>query len=282
MFKQARNFLLGAVLVTGMGAQAVAADLVGPPPVVEAPPPVYTEPAPPSTGSWYIRGDLDYHMSKYHIGDYITYSPPGTGTFDFGHLRNSLSLGAGIGYQMNRFFRADITADYLFRSAFTGQTTGTAGSCGAAVCQSVDTSGYSALLLLANAYADLGTWQGITPYVGAGFGGAYLKWDDLNNDIAGTVTTHAGNSSWRFAWALSAGASYCINRNLEADVGYRFTRISGGRQFEYQPVAGPGFDHGIDVHEGRIGLRYALGPGFANCSPRPVAYVPPPEPPVYK
>ncbi len=136
---------------------------------------------------------------------------------------------------------------------------------------------------MANAYAELGTWHRITPYVGAGFGGAYFKWDDLNNNISGTVTTHPGVSSWRFAWAVSAGASYCLSKHLKADAGYRFTRIAGGRQFEYQPEAGPGFDHGIDIHEGRLGLRYALGSGFEGCGePEPVAYVPPPAPPVYK
>jgi len=28
------------------------------------------------------------------------------------------------------------------------------------------------MLLLANAYVDIGTWHGVTPYVGAGIGGA--------------------------------------------------------------------------------------------------------------
>ena len=83
------------------------------------------------------------------------------------------------------------------------------------------------------------------------------------------------------AWALMAGASYCLTDNILLDAGYRFTRVNGGRMFEYAPVAGPGFDEGIDVHEVRGGLRYQFG-GSSRCAPPP-AYEPiPVEPPVYK
>ena len=36
-------------------------------------------------------------------------------------------------------------------------------------CTSADSSSYSMLILMANAYADLGKYHGITPYVGAGY-----------------------------------------------------------------------------------------------------------------
>ncbi len=130
----------------------------------------------------------------------------------------------------------------MFKSKFTGQTTGTGGSCGAPTCVSTDESSYSALLLLANAYADLGTYHGITPYVGAGIGGAHLKWDDLRNTVNGTTTVHRGTKSWRFAYALMAGASYCLTDKLKLDVGYRYARIEGGKMFGYATGAGPGYD----------------------------------------
>ena len=147
-----------------------------------------------------------------------------------------------------------------------------------------DTSKFSALLLLANAYVDLGTWHGFTPYVGAGIGGANVKWSELRNSIGGIVTTHPGATNWRFAVALMAGTSYCLTNNLSLDVGYRFTRIEGGKMFGYANFGGPGFDKGLNIHEGRAGLRYQFG-GSNGCSePEPVAYAPEPiEPaPVYK
>src|SRR5690606_1582843 len=101
-------------------------------------------------GGWYIRGDVDYHWSDFRGGDYITYGPPpGTNSFATGDLDGSWSLGAGVGYQINNYFRADLTGDYYFKSNFRGST------CGAGGCTSVDESSYSAFLLLANAYAEL-------------------------------------------------------------------------------------------------------------------------------
>lgn len=283
MLRLAKPVMLAAALVAGMAASAVAADIYEPP-IIETPPPIYHEPIPePSFGGWYLRGDIDYHWSSFRGAEYITYGTPGgLGAFDFGNLRGAFSAGLGVGYKMNRWFRADLTADYFFRSTFTGQTSGVCPGGGA--CTSVDTSAYSAIVAMANAYVDFGTWHRITPYVGAGIGGARIKWDDLRNTVGGTTTVHAGVTSWRFAWALMAGASYCINSKWAADVGYRFMRISGGRMFEYAPAAGPGFDYGFNVHEARAGLRYQFG-GNPACGHKQefIPYEPEPITPiVYK
>ena len=65
-----------------------------------------------------------------------------------------------------------------------------------------------------------------------------------------------------------AGASYCLTNRLELDVGYRYTRIHGGRMFEFAPTVGPGFDDGLNVHEGRAGLRWNLGKHGNRCARR--------------
>ena len=266
-----------AAMLAGVAVPAIGAD-ISEPPIIEAPPPVVYEE--PSYGGWYIRGDIDYHWSDFRGADYITYGPPaGVGTFDVGDLKGAMSLGAGVGYQVNKYFRTDLTADYWFKSDFNGQTSGT---CGGLPCVSSDSSSYTAFLLLANAYADLGTYHGVTPYVGAGIGGAHVKWDTLRNSIDGITTEHEGAKNWRFAWALMAGASYCLTDRLQLDAGYRFTHVDGGRMFEFAPVAGPGFDDGFNVHEVRGGLRYAFGGSNPNCAAPVVAYEPPPVEPVYK
>ena len=265
---------LVAMMAAGLAAPAMAADYS--PPVEEAPPPVVQE---VQYGGWYIRGDLDFHKSRFRGADYITYGVdtcnpcgiptpvPGSKSFDFGKLKGAFSLGGGVGYKVNKYFRTDLTADYWFKSKFSGQTSDL-------TSVSVDESRFSALLLLANAYADLGTWNGITPYVGAGIGGAYVKWDDLHNTID-TTTIHNGGKGWRFAYALTAGASYCLTNNVLLDAGYRYSHIQGGKMFELANGAGPGFDKGIDTHEVRAGLRYQFGD--SGCS-QPVAYEPEPEP----
>jgi opacity protein-like surface antigen len=276
MFRIAKP-VFAAVLIAAGGMPAFAADYVEPP-VVEAPPPI-------AYGGWYIRGDLDYHWSSFRGADYITYGVdccgdpvPGSGSFDTGSLKGGFSLGAGVGYQVNNYFRTDLTADYLFDSDFDG---GTVGLCAGVVCTSSDHSSYGGWLLLANAYADIGTWYGFTPYVGAGIGGAHVRWDDLNNTIDGVTTVHDGAENWRFAWALMAGTSYCLTNELKLDLGYRYSRISGGRMFElgsFAGSAGPGFDDGFDVHEARAGLRYQFDGGSGCVEPLPYE----PEQVVYK
>lgn len=280
MFNTARRALFAA-LFAGVAGPVFAADLAEPPVVEQAPPPAYEEPA-PEYGGWYIRGDVDYHWSKFGGADYITYGP-GTNSFDGGTLKSAFSAGAGVGYQINQHFRTDLTGDWLSSSKFNGSTSGT---CGTPVpgtpCTSVDTSSYSALLLLANAYVDIGTWHGVTPYVGAGIGGAWMKWDTLNNTDNDGSFDHSGGKGWRFAYALMAGASYCLTDRVKLDVGYRYSHINGGRMFDYaagaggSTGAGPGFDHGISVNEVRGGLRYQFGK--SDCAPPPEAYVPEPEP----
>ena len=275
MFKLFRP-VVAAALFAFAGAPAFAADYVEPAPLPE-PLPAY--------GGWYIRGDLDYHWSDFRGAEYTTYGVtccgeplPGTGSFDSGELDGAFSLGAGVGYQINDYLRTDLTVDYWFGDDFDGSTTG---FCGAVLCTSTDSSSMSAWLLLANAYVDLGTYYGFTPYLGAGIGGARVQWDDLTNTVAGVTTVHDGDENWRFAWAVMAGTSYCLTDALKLDVGYRFSHINGGQMFDLAPNgpggAGPGYDDGFNTHEARAGLRYDFGNN--GCVPPPPAYEPPP---VYK
>jgi opacity protein-like surface antigen len=278
MLKLARHAALAA-LAAGAVFPAAAADIMEPPVVEAAPvtPIAYEEPA--DYGGWYIRGDVDWHKSSFREAEYITYGPPpGTNTLR-GEVDGAFSLGAGIGYQINNHLRVDLTADHWFKSDFKGSTSG---FCGPAPCTTSDTSSVSTWLLLANAYAELGTWHGFTPYVGAGIGGAHVKWDTLTNTPPGAE--HPGSKSWRFAYAVMAGASYCLTNRLKLDAGYRFSHIEGGRMFEQVGLEpGPGFDKGFNTHEVRAGLRYQFG-GRSNCEePVEVAYEAPPAiEPVYK
>lgn len=276
MFNFVKRTILAAS-VAGLALPAFAADPYYPP-VAETPPPAVYQDV--SYGGWYLRGDVDYHWSKFRGADYIRYGAPGEeGSFDSGKLKGALSLGAGVGYQINNHFRTDVTGDYWFKSDFDGSTTGVCGPLDLP-CTSSDTSSYEALLLLANAYVDLGTWHKITPYVGAGIGGAWVKWDTLRNVDDNGETEHEGSKGWRFAYAVMAGASYCLTDNAKFDLGYRYSRIEGGKMFEYANNAGPGWDRGIDAHEVRGGLRYQFGK--SDCAPKE-AYVPyEPEPVVYK
>lgn len=263
------------------GTAVHSADLYQPepaPPFVDAPEVHVAE-----ASGWYLRGDVGYSFNKLRGADFFQGSNASLASFNSTDLKDSFSLGAGVGYQVNNYLRTDLTFDYLFKSDFNGSTKG---GCGiSTACTSKDYSSLRAYTLMANAYVDLGTYGYFTPYVGAGIGGAYVKWDSLNNTSCadngagcdGSVS-HDGKGSWRFAYQLMAGASIDVTCNIKADAGYRYRRIEGGDMFGYKLNGGPGYDKGLESHELRLGARYV----FTDCAPppQPIAYEPPPA--IYK
>jgi opacity protein-like surface antigen len=283
VMKKIASLLLVGAAFASYCAPVLAADLPPEePPIVIDNPPVVVEAA----GGWYIRGDVDYSMFKIRGAQY--HAGGGLNTFTTATDGKSFSLGGGLGYQITNHLRADLTVEYNLKADFRGSTTGdcTVGGTQPGSCTSVDTSSHSMLLVMANAYADLGNFHGFTPYVGAGIGLANVKWSDLSNvatcaavapaacdqTFAGYVgnaaggsysETHVGNSSWRGAWSLMAGASYDLTSNLKLDAGYKYTRVQGGPMFDYA-VAGngtQGYDNGFNIHSVRAGLRYQFGGG---------------------
>jgi len=273
MHRKLNLFVVASLLLGTSGA--LAADIPVQYSAVDVPPQAFAQSSVQDSystaGGWYLRGDLNHHWSQVRGIEYITYGAgevaPGTNQFTWTDLSGAWSLGAGVGYQINRHLRTDLTADYWFKSDFRGSTSGTCAS--GDPCTSSDWSSYRALLVMANAYVDLGTYAGVTPYVGGGIGGAWVKWNDLTNETEDGSWVHRGGKGWRFAWSLMAGASYCLTDTLELDAGYRFTRIHGGRTFDLAGAVGPGFDRGFNVHEARAGLRYSFGGPSLNCAAQP-------------
>lgn len=252
-------------------------------------PPVYVDQAPEYTpvevgSGWYLRGDIGYIL-KDRIGsvDYRVFdpTPPGTyfnSAFDTRDLDTDFTFAAGFGYHFNDWLRADATVEG-FRGDFSGSTS-SAGACGGmpalTSCRSQDDAKFSAIGIMANAYADLGTFAGFTPYVGGGLGYSLVRWGDLSNSLycvgatcpttaAISTTTHGGEDSWRFTYALMAGVAYDISKNLKLDVGYKYRHINSGDMFgwdSFSSAAGAtgiqGRDNGFDTHEVKVGLRYNL------------------------
>lgn len=238
-------------LISGTGA-VWAADLLPPPP--PAPIPV----AEPEFGGWYLRADVGIGLNDLRLRQ----SYDDGGLFHPGNIENdvrtdqksledSTFLRAGIGYQFNPWFRADVTGEYRTSSAFNAiesfRNTDFAGngfgSCGVAPvtfvsanvvtqtgaanpiqrCYDKYTASVRSAVVLANGYIDLGTWYNLTPYVGAGIGVANNRITSLtdfgNNGGAGIA---ANNSKWSPAWALMAGVAYSVTPNLKLEAGYRY------------------------------------------------------------
>ncbi|GEO87315.1 MULTISPECIES: outer membrane protein [Alphaproteobacteria] len=271
-------FVVAAVLLAGTAAHS--ADIYQPEPVpYEAPEVQVTE-----ASGWYLRGDAGYDFNKLRGAEYFQGSNSNLVDFDDADLKNSFTLGAGVGYQINNYLRTDLTFDYMFKSDFDGSTSGTCGS-PLVPCTSSDVAAMRAYTLMANAYVDIGSYGMVTPYVGAGIGGAYVQWDNLKNtacadDGSGCdgEVKHSGRGDWRFAYQLMAGASIDVTCNVKADVGYRFRHTLGGDMFGYNSNGGPGYDKGFYSHEAHVGARYLFG----ACAEPVAAYEPPPQPLVYK
>lgn len=260
-------------------APAAAADY-DPPITIDA----VDEYVPVEVGSgWYLRGDVGYALqTDTDLATYRTFNPItatyGQASFDTSALDSEFIFGGGIGYRYNDWIRGDATIDG-FRSKFSG-TTSSATPClptspVGTSCRSEDGSTVSAISFMGNGYIDLGTYIGITPYVGAGAGMSYLSWDGLasqNYCVGGGCTGGAipptattGLKDWRFTYAFMAGAAYDLTRNLKLDLGYKYRNIDDGSMFGWDAASAAagatgtqGSDQGLTQHEVRLGLRYEL------------------------
>lgn len=212
--------LLTAAIAATISTAAFAADLPQPPPLYQ---PV-AEPC--CSGGWYLRGDVGVGIMNRTSFDFEP--NPLNGPTDFKIQHNSIDdttiLRAGIGYEFNNWFRGDVTAEYRTKAAINayGLFTNPLGS--AAVFGDQYTGSIRSTVVLANGYVDLGTWNCLTPFIGAGVGVAFNTFNDLvDTGIAesgsgmGQNPTHAD-----LAWALHAGLSYAVTQNFTMELAYRY------------------------------------------------------------
>ncbi len=267
---------LGIAAIAGLlatGALASDIDIINAPEIDVS--------AGPAAEGWYIRGDLGYSgWTRGGKPDYTVYAPGGVSfpeSFDSARFSDDFSYGAGVGYQFNDMIRADLTADF-FRGDLRGDSNIAAPCSGAepagTTCGFGHRAGYSAINVMANGYVDIGTFAGFTPYLGLGAGMTRVSWGNLDSQafcVAGGAAcsgaaygggTLEGEDSWRFTYALMAGATMDISERLKLDIGYRFSDTAGSRMFQYGAaerafgaLGTKGRDDGFQKHEFRIGLR---------------------------
>jgi opacity protein-like surface antigen len=251
MFKSTRFALAACAWAVIAVPAAMAADL----------PPYEPVPIPPpeAVGGWYLRGDIGY---KIYADPSVDWSDSVAGTaFDDEEIDNTGLIGAGVGYKFNSWLRADLTVDYEWPADFHGTSPCPAPCGGAGATTNEEIAEFSAITALANVYVDLGHWGGLTPYIGAGAGFAYVMVDDiisLNGD--GTFGTWGDAAEWNFAWALMAGLSYDFSQNLALDVGYRYLNLGSVESDTIAAGAGDGtFNYDdLSAHEIRVGMRYSI------------------------
>ena len=90
--------------------------------------------------------------------------------------------------------------------------------------------GFQSLLL--NAYYDIGTYSGFTPYVGAGLGLAFVRTkgsvsaQDTGED---PYSISFSDTKAVFAGQLGLGCAYAITDYASVDLGYRFLMMGNGK-----------------------------------------------------
>jgi opacity protein-like surface antigen len=235
-------------------------------------PPVYLPPIEEFVPSgWYLRGDIGMTNQRFKNLHQRLYDVPGTSVEAVGFgWDSSTFFGLGVGYKFNEWFRADLTGEYRGKANFHGSDhvrfNGGEG---------VDnySGSKSEWVFLANAYVDLGTWWCVTPYIGAGIGGARVNIigfrDDGFNDVNGlsVSTAYAADASkFNFAWALHAGLTFKVTQSMSIDLGYRYLDMGDGttgatRAFDGSFVNGGAFTFNhITSHDLKLGVRWMLEP----------------------
>lgn len=263
--------LIAGVAIAAMGAPANAADM---PMVYKAAPVVVKE-----FSGWYLRGDIGMTNQKVKSID--------NALFDSSvqvlnkEFESGMLFGAGIGYQFNDWFRADVTGEYRGKTAFRGFDVYPGGA-------NDYFANKSEWLVMANAYVDLGTWWCITPFIGAGIGysqNTISNFRDVNTPNNGIA--YAGDhSQWEMAWALHAGLAYKISKNFTAELSYRYVNLGdfqSGDIIAYNGtnnVNNPLVFKDVTSQDVRLSLRWALGASDYAPLAAPM-YAPPPPPPAY-
>lgn len=249
-----------AALLLGVAAPAFAADPVEP--VIEVEQPSY--------GGWYLRGNIGMSNQFLDRLESAAFQNPGIidhTWLDKGDFSSAPIMGVGIGYKFNDYLRGDIGVEYRGAADFNALDRVTWAPGGPGDTYTNNYSGKkSEWLFLANAYADLGTFSGITPYVGAGIGASRNTISNFRdiNEINGGGGYANTTSKWNLAWALHAGIGIQATERMTIDLGYSYVNLGDARTgtlYNFDPAEPPlpGITFkNIASHDLKLGVRYSL------------------------
>lgn len=260
--------LAGLAVIASLPA-AHAADL---PPLIGKAIPVIEDFA----GGWYLRGDIGMTNQRVDKLDNVLF--PGTANLVIRdkNFESGMLFGVGVGYQFNSWLRFDVTGEYRGETGFQGLDTWTDG--GGLARFNNYTAKKSEWVTMANAYFDLGTWYGVTPFVGAGIGAsrvtiASFRDAGIDGFLSPTMAYANAASKWNFAWAVHAGLAYKVSNAFTVELAYRYINLGSGQSGDIigydgtNAVYDPMLFKDIDSHDVKLGVRW-------NFSAPPPAYFP--------
>jgi len=266
---KAIGFTAGLLLAASV-SQANAADWIGGMKDFGGGTPVPAPiPVPVHYGSWYLRGDIGVSIANDpDISTSGAIGPTGSVTYqpawydsDFG---TDATYGIGVGYNWSARIRTDVTVDYNPEGEVKINGNYPAAQTWGNVLVD-DKTTWDGVVTLFNAYWDMGTHSGFTPYIGAGIG---FSWNQLRrvhnstylncatcSDASGADKVH----DITLAYALTAGVSYDMGRSTYLDFNYRYVWIEGT---DVEMAIGT-TNHTVSIgdlteHQLRAGIRYVI------------------------
>lgn len=273
----ARIFTLAASVAAPGLVHAADLDLLPPPP---PPPPVEVG------GNWYLRGDVGVgllDLRKTVVEDVSTPRVPYTYRTIQDQVGDQAFIGIGAGYQFNPWLRFDVTGEYRstadWRFAAEDLSYKTRGG------YDLTTGKFSSVVGLANAYVDLGSWYGVTPFIGAGVGFAHHMFGSVTDQGLGTYAGGFGygksNDKTNFAWAAHAGLSYAVTSNLKLELAYRYLNMGEAETGVVSCLPACNLRtvyraKELESHDIKLGMRWMFG------APVVAAYEPPPMMPLVR
>jgi opacity protein-like surface antigen len=281
------RLLIATAAASVLANAAFAADMSMPP--LQAPPAYQYTPQPQvvaqPTSGWYLRGDIGVGSQSMGAFDHSqqnsSFPWPASWTIVQKGIQDASIFGVGIGYELNNWLRFDVTGEYRTKAGFktTGSYTEFCG--GGGICFDTNTGNLSSTVVMANAYIDLGTWWCLTPYIGAGVGGAYNRISGVQDNglisdgSQGFGYTASDSSQWNLAWNAQAGLTYNVSNNFKVDMSARYLHLGSPQTAAVlcqNTAACPNALYSLtnmSSWDFRIGLRWMLQPDMAPVMQAP-------------
>ncbi len=224
-------------------------------------------PPPPSDRGLYFKAYIG--QANPDVGSIFTSGYATDNTFAVFHkdIKTSPLYGIGIGYRRNHWLRFDLTGEYRGDAMFVAHDRYLSGGVlnpnGGTDEYTADISSW---LGLANAYWDIGTWCGFTPYVGAGIGFATISVNGLQdiNTPQASAFFATDSTKTNFAWAVHAGVSYDVSPQFAVDLAYRYAALGSAQSGVASAFDDPTNNYSgvkirdITSNDVMLGVRYKL------------------------
>lgn len=110
--------------------------------------------------------------------------------------------------------------------------------------------------VMLNGYWDINTGTKLVPYVGAGIGYANIREKAYVSNQYDTQT--AKDHEDNLAWQLSAGVSYEVTADIDAELGYRYINYGNIKNSEIRGNYTSEAKRDYDSHEILLGMRYTF------------------------